>query len=111
MGGLSQVWGMVHTVQLLAYVNEFDLNLPALVDAYFEFLMSLGNFEMISLEEFYKAAYGWLYNWDQEKKNSKSKSKATSEQDDSDEQRNRNLQKKKNSGGPKSSQSDTGEEN
>ena len=35
MGGLSQVWGMVHTVQILAYLNEFDLELPALVDAYF----------------------------------------------------------------------------
>jgi hypothetical protein len=70
-GGLSEVWGMVNSVQLLAYIRHMNLYFPSNAEAYFDFMIKVADFEYFDLRKVYDKIFdklvsldpnGWLFS-------------------------------------------------
>lgn len=59
-GSLSEVWGMINSVQMLAYIRHMDLYMPANTEAYFDFMLTVADFEIVDPVPVYDRVYNWV---------------------------------------------------
>lgn len=64
-GMLSEVWAMINAMQILTYIIDYRLFIPANVQTAIGFLRKLSDFELFDMRQFYKSVFGWLYIFDQ----------------------------------------------
>jgi hypothetical protein len=55
--GLSQLWSMINTQQIIVMMPLFNLNLPANAGMFFGFIMNLASFNLLPTDRFYNAYF------------------------------------------------------
>ena len=51
--GLSQLWSMINTQQIIVVMPLFNTNIPANAGMFFGFIMNLASFNLLPTDEFY----------------------------------------------------------
>jgi hypothetical protein len=65
-GALSEVWGAINAMQLLAQIYHMKLYLPSNAQAFFMWLSSISEFTLYDMTPVYKSLFGWIFILDQE---------------------------------------------
>ena len=53
--GLSQLWSMINTQQIIVVMPLFNTNIPANAGMFFGFIMNLASFNLLPTDEFYNS--------------------------------------------------------